>query len=174
MTRFFPLDNDNYALTMNARATQEARIDVEPEHYAAELALKAAILASDTGYYFQCQRDAEPAAWEALALLLPEMATRYPQWFRLRVDGERWDWTNRLLETETSFRYGDADSLPLPPLDWLARQVQEDLIVMREVCIAGHLCFGSGWVWATRWDNRCWRSMIPCRFLRSRSGDRQI
>ena len=65
--------------------------------------------------------------------------------------GTDWTFKNALLETETTFTLFDAKALPLPPLDWMGRQVQEDLILMREnetgdsICVAGQLCFGSAW-----------------------------
>jgi hypothetical protein len=66
------------------------------------------------------------------------------------VDGERWHWRNHLLGTEARFTPGEADTLPLAPLDWLGRQVQEDLLLMdgtREglPLVAGQLCFPAMW-----------------------------
>ena len=66
------------------------------------------------------------------------------------AEGARWRWTNRLLGTETAFTMGDPATLPLPPLDWVGRQVQEDLCLMDgnepgTPLVAGHLCFASGW-----------------------------
>ena len=88
--------------------------------------------------------------WETIEILLPNMAQFYPEHFALTTDGDRWRWTNRLLGTETAFTLGDPATLPLPPLDWVGRQVQEDLCVMDgndpgSPLVAGHLCFPSGW-----------------------------
>lgn len=152
MLPYFPFDSDQFALTMNARALAVASlIEVEPDKYRAELAEKDAILAGDYRYYYQAPPGTEAMQWEAIALLLPNMARHHPQHFALRADGDRWTWTNRLLGTETALTLGDPASLPLPPLDWLGRQVQEDLILMAEdgeagtPLVAGHLCFGAGW-----------------------------
>ncbi len=147
----FPFASDEYEMTMNARAGVASLVEVEPDKYHAQIALKESILASDPSYYFGCPPDAEPLAWEALELLLPDMARALPEHFALHTRGSRWTWTNRLLGALTTFEIGDAASLPRPPLDWLGRQVQEDLILMaadaggQAVCAAGHLCFASGW-----------------------------
>jgi hypothetical protein len=149
---YFPFDTDEYALTMNARALAvDCLIEVEPSRYRAELAEKDAILATDYRYYYQAPPETEAMQWESIALLLPNMARHHPQHFALRSAGDRWTWTNRLLGTVTAFTLGDPGTLPLPPLDWLGRQVQEDLILMAEdgatgtPLVAGHLCFGAGW-----------------------------
>ena len=151
MIPYFPLTRDEYEMPMNAQAGVPALIEVEEDRYAAQLTLKDAILASDPNYYFQCPPEAVPLAWESLEIVLADMAANLPQHFALKTRGERWTWTNRLLGTTTEFTLGDSASLPLSPLDWLGRQVQEDLILMAEgadgetFCVGGHLCFGSAW-----------------------------
>ena len=152
MLKYFPFDRDEYDMPMNARAGVGALVEVDEAEYVRELALKDDVLASDYRYYFQCPAEAEPLAWETIELLLPDMAQHHPEQFGLGIAGDRWTWTNRLLGTVTEFTLGDARTLPLPPLDWLARQVQEDLILMAEtpdgqdtVCVGGHLCFAASW-----------------------------
>jgi hypothetical protein len=139
-------------MTMNARALPvDCLIEVEPGHYRAELAEKDAILAGDYRYYFRSPTEAEAHAWEAIELLLPNMARHHPQHFTLEQTGNRWHWQNRLLRSTIAFTLGASETLPLPPLDWLGRQVQEDLLIMADDAaagtplIAGHLCFASGW-----------------------------
>jgi hypothetical protein len=128
----------------------ERIIEIDQAHYQAEIALKAAILATDPEYYVQTPPATEAMAWEALALLLPNMARHFPDACTLVVDGDRWRWTNRRLCQETVFTIGDAASLPRTPLDWLGRQVQEDLLLLDGTAegtplVAGHLCFAAGW-----------------------------
>jgi hypothetical protein len=139
-------------MTMNARAlTVDRLIEVDPACYRTEIAEKETILASDYRYYFQAPPETAAHAWEAIALLLPNMAWHYPQHFTLHTSGDDWHWENRLLGTEQRLTFGDPTSLPLPPLDWLGRQMQEDLLIMAEDAargtplIAGQLCFGAGW-----------------------------
>jgi hypothetical protein len=149
----FPFEQDRYAMTMGTRAlAPECLIEVDAARYRAELALKAAILAADERYHYQCPAapDTTAMAWETVTHLLPAMARRYPGYFALQVDGARWRWTNRLLGQTTDFIPGDTATLPRPPLDWLGRQVQEDLLLLDGTAagtplVAGHLCFPAGW-----------------------------
>jgi uncharacterized cupin superfamily protein len=151
MLRYFPFDHDEYDMPMNARAGVGTLIEIDEGEYLRELALKETVLASDLRYYFQCPLEYVPLAWECIELILPDMAAQFPQHFLLEQNGDEWTWTNKLLDTVTSFTMGDTTTLNYSPLDWLGRQVQEDLIVMGEVdggdtiCIGGHLCFPAGW-----------------------------
>ena len=147
-----PLPPAAHALRMDASAWAAPLLDVEPDRFAAQMALKEAVLDAVPAYYFHCPAEAEILAWEALELLLVETARDWPDHFRLDRAGEWWTWENRLRGETTRFRLGDAETLPRPPLDWLGRQFQEDLILMAAgangeaaVCVAGTLCFGSGW-----------------------------
>lgn len=138
-------------MTMGTRALGEAPLlVVEPARYQAEMALKERILADDGRYYCQAPPASLALQWETLGLLLPELARRYPQHFDLATDQAGWVWTNRLLGTRTAFRPGDTASLPHSPLDWLGRQVHEDLLLLDGTAsgtplVAGHLCFAAGW-----------------------------
>lgn len=151
MLPYFPFERDDYALTMNARILPLDRlIEIDRAHYRQQLDEKAAILARDHRYYCQTPPDTIAACWEALELLLPNMARHDPEHFALDRAGAAWRWTNRLLGTTTAFTLGDAATLPLSPLDWLGRQVQEDLLIMDTTApgtplVAGQLCFGAGW-----------------------------
>lgn len=151
MLPYFPIESDDFIMSMARALPVDCLIEVDPACYREELALKSAILAEDYRYYFQSPPETEPMAWESIELLLPNMAQHHPQHFALRRDGDRWEWTNHLLATTTAFTIGDPATLPLPPLDWLGRQMQEDLLLMAEDAergtplVAGHLCFASGW-----------------------------
>lgn len=153
MLPYFPFEQDVFSLSLGVRALRadEAVIEVDAARYAPEVALKASLLAADAGARFQALPGTEPLQWETLEVLLPLMARQGPEHFGLEVeDGGRWRWRNRVLGTETGFTLGDGASLPLAPLDWLGRQVQEDLLLLdgtREglPLVAGLLCFPSGW-----------------------------
>ncbi|WP_218031050.1 heme-dependent oxidative N-demethylase family protein [Dictyobacter aurantiacus] len=126
-------------------------IEIDPDHYHAEIALKQRLLTEDAAYYFQALPRTESAQWEVLELLLPQLAARYPQWFTLKVEQGRWHWHNRLLNEYTEFRPGTLADLPLLPLHWLGRQLQEDLLVLDGnmetgfPLVAGLLCFPNSW-----------------------------
>lgn len=149
---YFPFDNDTFKMTMGVKALHDnSLIEVDSETYREELALKNELLSDEYDQYFQAPPETELFQWEVVELLLKNMARRYPQYFELIVDGNRWMWRNRLLDDETRFVLGESDSLPLPPLDWLGRQVQEDLLILSGEAadgmqlVAGHLCFPNAW-----------------------------
>ncbi|WP_426755728.1 heme-dependent oxidative N-demethylase family protein [Myxococcus sp. Y35] len=138
------------SLGVRALRPEETLIEVDAPRYREEVALKASLLEAGHAARFQGGPETEPLQWETLTVLLPAMARQSPEHFALEVEGERWRWRNRLLGTQTDFTPGDAASLPLAPLDWFGRQVQEDLLLLdgtREgfPLVAGQLCFPSGW-----------------------------
>ena len=152
MLPYFPFEQDSYAMTLGVRALRpgESLIEVDEAHYARELALKQAHLSANLRARFQALPGTEPSQWETVTELLPLMARQFPQHFALEVEGGRWHWRNLLLGTETRFTPGDPGGLPLAPLDWLGRQVQEDLLLMDGTrqglpLMAGQLCFPSMW-----------------------------
>jgi hypothetical protein len=149
---YFPFEQDTFSQSLGVRALRpdESLIEVDALHYAREVALKASLLAANPGARFQAEPGTEPLQWETLTVLLPLMARQAPGHFSLEVEDGRWRWRNRVLGTETCFTPGDTAGLGLAPLDWLGRQVQEDLLLLdggREgvPLVAGLLCFPSGW-----------------------------
>jgi len=144
-------DRNVFDLAMNMHALKDDRlIEVDADRYRQELSEKEAILAGDYRYYCQLPSGTEAMQWEAIEVLLPAMARHYPEHFGLAIEGDRWRWTNHLMGVTTPLRFGDAMTLPLPPVDWLGRQVQEDLCLMDggaagTPLVAGHLCFAAGW-----------------------------
>lgn len=150
--RYFPFSADVYSMSMGTHALGDGPIiELDAPHYRLELNLKNAILHDNYDYYVQALPATEPMQWEAVELLLPDLARCYPQHFALHISVEDWCWHNMLLARTWRFRFGDRASLPQPPLDWLGRQVQEDLLLMSgDVAtgmplVAGQLCFGNAW-----------------------------
>lgn len=148
----FDLAGDQYAMTVGSRPLgDEPLIDIDPADYSAEVGLKELTLAEDHAYYFRALPNSLEAQWEAVERLLPELVRAYPGYFTLRAEGDRWTWQNRLRGQRTSFTLGDGASLPYAPLDWLGRQVQEDLLLMAGdpgagfPLVAGQLCFPNHW-----------------------------
>ena len=119
------------------------------EHYVAEITEKRRLLAEDHGYYFNALPETHLAQWEVLDKVLRSLVAFYPQYFQLTIEGHRWHWHNRLLDEQLSFVFEDNSSLPFSPLDWVGRQVQEDLLLMANdeaVSLkAGQLCFPNDW-----------------------------
>ena len=146
---YFPFDHDEYDMPMNARPQTGPLIEVDVPHYLPELAQKDEILDTDPRYYFQCPPEAEPLAWDCIEVVLPDLVEHNPKHFALEKDGCQWTFSNHLKGTKETFTLGDASTLPLAPLDWLGRHVQEDLILMNGdeaiTLAAGHLCFAASW-----------------------------
>ncbi len=118
------------------------------EHYLEEVRLKRQLLAELPDYYFQALSTYETAQWEVVELILINLARFAPDQFTLRQDGNRWCWTNHLLDEEIMFTFGDLTTLPCQPLDWVGRQVQEDLILLagpEARLVVGQLCFANDW-----------------------------
>jgi dimethylamine monooxygenase subunit A len=149
---YFPFKDDTYKMTMGVQALDSGcMIEIDREHYQSELMLKNELLRDTYPDYFQALPDTELMQWEVVELLLHNMPTHYPQYFTLIKDGDRWIWRNQLLNEETCFVFGKSESLPQPPLDWVGRQMQEDLLLLRSTedgsmpLVAGQLCFPNAW-----------------------------
>ncbi len=140
---------------MGARALRpgEALLDIDRPHYAAEVALKRRLLTETPLEYFSGGTDLFAAQWEVLGLVLADLAAHHPA-FRLEQRGRRWQWHNKLLGEQETFVYGNPKSLSLEPLDWVGRQVQEDLVLVDAnsdaTFVGGQLCFPNGWAIADR------------------------
>lgn len=132
----FPFTEDSYLYSVNiepAQAGQPGTIhehwfDID-EHYQAEMAERARVLAADPARCLVMPHMQE-AAWDTLQLLMEHLAEDYPQWFSLNRDGNRWHWRNQALGIEQHFTFGDAGSLPCPPLEYIGRQVQGDFALL--------------------------------------------
>lgn len=148
----FALPGEQFALSVGARPLgAEPLIALDPASYVDELALKQRTLGEAQRYYFQALPASRPAQWEAIEQLLPDLAATYPQHFRLERAGASWIWHNALLGQRATLTLDDDASLPHAPLDWLGRQVQEDLLLLAGDAaagfplVAGQLCFANHW-----------------------------
>ncbi len=151
MLPYYTLSAHAHRLALGARPLADGPlIEIDPTSYVEEAALKHAILAGDWAYYFRALPQSTASQWEALALILQDLCRHYPDDFRLAYSGDTWEWHNGLLGASWQFRYGDNSTLPWAPLDWIGRQVQEDLLLLdgsSEDCplMAGQLCFANRW-----------------------------
>lgn len=149
--RPFELPDQQSVLSLGARPlATEPVIVVDAPTYGAVVASKTRILAEDRHYYFQALPVSHDAQWEVIELLLPELTGTYPDYFQLEQQREHWIWSNRLLNQRMHLTLGDETTLPYPPLDWLGRQLQEDLLLLMGEAegfplVAGQLCFASHW-----------------------------
>lgn len=149
MLPYFPFGNEfDHRMGTALLRPDETLVEVD-EHYPTEIARKRALLTQDHRYYFQARPGTELAQWDVLERLLTEAATHYPDHFSLTQNGPDWHWQNYLLNEDQHFTFGQPDTLPLAPLDWVGRQVQEDLLILSAeegaALVAGQLCFPNGW-----------------------------
>lgn len=150
MLKYFPF-GEKFEAGMGGRALRpgEALLEIDEAHYAHEIHLKRDLLTSFPDEYFSGGKALLDAQWEVLELVLGDLTTHYPQAFQCQRNGPRVHWENRLLGETASFTLGDETTLPLEPLDWIGRQVQEDLVLVsadREaIFLGGQLCFPNGW-----------------------------
>lgn len=146
----FPFVNPVFQYTNNLRPLDPPVSIQVTEDYQTEVNLRRKLLSSHPERCYQSQSGTQGAQWEVLDHLLHELAEVYPDYFSLRVKGSQWSFTNALLGETTNFIFADEASLGFEPLDFVGRQVQEDLILMRQVedelsLGAGQLCFPSNW-----------------------------
>jgi hypothetical protein len=117
-------------------------------HYAKEIRMKRGILESDHPYYYRSQPGLEEAQWDVVDIVLTDMSRSNPIVFLLTKNDDEWRWQNKWLNEDITFRFGDTSTLPFEPLDWVGRQVQEDLVILSSdssaTMIAGQLCFANG------------------------------
>ena len=149
---YFPFHDDTFKMTMGTQAlSPDVLIEIDETRYHCEIALKKRLLDDEHEEYVYAPLTTQHEQWEVLALLLSNIAQHYPQHFSLTTHGDEWMWHNRLLDIKTTFRFGETSIFPYAPLDWLGRQVQEDLLILSgDVAqgmplIAGHLCFPNDW-----------------------------
>ncbi len=147
-----------YPLSKNDRLIE---IDA---HYLAEVPLKRELLAELPDYYFQALPGHETAQWEVLELVLQNMTRFSPEHFSYRQEGNQCHWHNHLINEEITFTPGDTETLPYAPLDWVGRQVQEDLIILAgddASLVAGQLCFANDWCLDKKMGLPFWQIHAP-------------
>jgi hypothetical protein len=147
-----PIEPGPFRIALGVRALGGAPIAVVDEtRYPDEVRLRERLLAEDHEYRYRGGSGTARAQWEIVALLLRDLARHHPRLVSLGEDGDRWRWEARPLGGRTTFRLGDPASLPHEPLDWVGRQVVEDLILLSGDAgagfpvIAGQLCFPNDW-----------------------------
>jgi hypothetical protein len=97
----------------------------------------------------------ELACWDLLLYYLRDLALSYPDVLHLEEgvggDADTFRWRNDLLGTDQTFVLGDEATLPYGPLEFLAREVPDDLLLVRER--DGRLHFDAGAVtFAAAWS----------------------
>ncbi|SHL67580.1 heme-dependent oxidative N-demethylase family protein [Phytopseudomonas punonensis] len=170
----FPFSEDQYMYSVNIEpavsrdpgSVFEHSFDVD-EHYLSEMAERARVLERDPERCLVMPHMAQ-AAWDLLEMLMEHLAHDYPQHFRLERDGDVWRWQNLAMGIDQRFTYGDADSLPCEPLEYITRQMQGDFAVLDQR--DNDLFMDAGMVtcpadWSLRFDAgmsfKQWHSPVP-------------
>jgi dimethylamine monooxygenase subunit A len=131
----FPFHEDKYMYAVNIEphvpgpkgSVFEFPFDID-EHYVSEMRDRALVLEADPG---RCQAlpHMMTAQWDMLELIMTSMARDYPEHFTLNRDGAHWHWINRPLGIDQKFTFGEANTLPYEPMDYIGRQVQGDFSI---------------------------------------------
>jgi hypothetical protein len=146
--RYFPFGK-SFDLKMGTSffKPEDDLIEVD-DHYQKEISMKREILAGDHRYYYRSTPDTLPAQWDVVRVVLEDLSRSNPSSFKLTKTNNEWHWQNGLTQEDITFEYGNEKTLPLEPLDWVGRQVQEDLVILgsdsNASLIAGQLCFANG------------------------------
>jgi hypothetical protein len=160
VSRFpFPLAKDSYRYTANLqpggqRETTAAgswgeTVTNAGDDYEQFVAERERVLAAHPGMLVSVPH-LRPAEWDTLLFLMRRLAAEYPGDFGLTEGGQHLRWVNRRLGIEREFTAFDDGTLPCGPLEFIGRQVVEDLVLLdsREGHLwadAGVVTFASGW-----------------------------
>ncbi len=146
MLKYFPFTSSFDKMGTSALPSENLIVEID-EHYYEEIILKRRLLQNDHAYYYQASTVTKGAQWEVLEKILNSLTSSYPEKFQFNKNNSSCSWENKILDEKINFIFGDNSSLPLEPLDWVGRQVQEDLLLLDASSIlqAGQLCFPSGW-----------------------------
>lgn len=146
----FPFEKDEYMYSVNieqhmpgpAKSPFEFPIDID-EHYVAEMHDRALVLEQDPR---RCQSLPHmiTAEWDLVELLMESMAKHYPEHFQLTRAGDAWHWVNRPLGIDQRFTFGNAATLPQPPMEYITRQCQGDFALLDQRL--GNLWMDSGMI----------------------------
>jgi hypothetical protein len=156
----FPLTADHYQYTANLEPAGQRRpteagswgetVTRAGPDYPQLIAERDRILRADPGRLI---RDPSllAAEWDTLRYLMRQLAADYPADFEYAETAGTARWVNRRLGTTADFEPGDEATLPGGgPLEFIGRQVVEDLVLLDEregrlYADAGLVTFASGW-----------------------------
>jgi len=148
--KYFPF-GESFDLRMGTSVftDKDTLVEVDELHYLHEVKAKRVLLQKDHRYYYRSNDNTLPAQWDVVDKVLHSLATANPANFILQKERNQWHWQNKKLQEECTFTFGDEQSFSCEPLDWVGRQVQEDLVILSDdesaSLVAGQLCFANGW-----------------------------
>ena len=133
----FPFPEDDYRYSVNMEphtpkggegSAYEHFIDVD-EHYLSEMKERSLVL-KEMPHRCLAMEHMDLACWDMIERCMMTMSEDYPQHFKLERNGENWTWENKLLNQKDEFVFGDSSTLPLPPMEYIGRQVQGDFALL--------------------------------------------
>lgn len=132
----FPFPEDKYMYSVNIEPAVsrdpgsifEHQFDID-EHYRSEMAERALVLEKDPRRSIVMPH-MQVAAWDALEMYMEHLSRDYPEWFALERQDDHWHWTNKALGLSQSFVFGQPDTLPYEPLEYIMRQAQGDVALL--------------------------------------------
>ncbi len=158
----FPDDLEEFSYSVNvepARIPRRTRggewgrhlVDLGGAEYPAMMAERRRILDNDPSRV-RVRAGMGVACWDLLLYYLRDLSISYPDLMHLDEYGDgRFHWRNEILGTDQEFVLGAPDSLPYGPMEFLAREVPDDLLLVTER--DGHLYFDAGVVtFAAAWS----------------------
>ncbi|BAX92169.1 heme-dependent oxidative N-demethylase family protein [Mycobacterium shigaense] len=158
----FPDGSDTFRYSVNVEQARIARqtsggewgrhlVDLGGAEYPSIMADRRRILDADP-HRVKIRPGMELACWDVLLYYLRDLSYSYPDMMHLAEDSNNeFHWRNHILGTDQSFELGREDSLPNGPLDFLAREIPDDLLLVVER--DGQLYFDAGAVtFAMAWS----------------------
>ncbi len=133
----FPFPEDQYSYSVNIEphtlpgkpgSINEHLFDID-EHYLSEMHERGLVLAENPQRCLAMPH-MDLACWDLIDRAMTTLSEDYPDWFSLSKNGDQWHWHNQLLNIEDTFTFGDSSTLPLPPLEYIGRQVQGDIALL--------------------------------------------
>lgn len=128
----FPFAEDGYMYSVNIEPHVRggpteafaAAFDAD-EHYVSECRERALVLQQDPNRCIVLPH-MMAAQWDTLELIMESLAQDFPDDFQLSRQGTDWTWHNRPLGLTQRFTFGEAETLPCPPFEYITRQAQGD------------------------------------------------
>ncbi len=133
----FPFPEDEYMYSVNIEphvtpgpegSVYEHLLDID-EHYLSEMHERDLVLKENPKRCLAMPH-MELACWDMIERVMTSFAADYPEYFSLSKEGDQWTWENKLLNLKDSFTFGDSSTLPLPPMEYIGRQVQGDFALL--------------------------------------------
>lgn len=146
----YPFKGETYRYSNNSMLLDPPSAIEVSNKYMKQVKVKRHLLTHHPERCYQSLPHTVDAQWEALALVMDNLVTYFPEKFSLHRNGNEWIFHNKIAGENVRFIFGDRTTLPCEPLDFIGRQVQEDLILMVQkdgelYLDAGQLCFPGNW-----------------------------